>query len=120
YLSDSSDGLVSNPIAGVGESHIGAAMENLQLNGFIAGGVAMAQVTGTTCVIGKSMLLPVRALEAAGGLASVRNILAEDQVLSLKVRRAGYAIRLSHHIIENVNQSRDLKWFLNRHSRWYK
>ncbi len=59
-------------------------------------------------------------LEAIGGLAAVRNLLAEDQVIGVRVRQAGYSIRLSHHIIENVNTSRSFRWFLNRHSRWYK
>ena len=73
-----------------------------------------------TCVVGKSMLMPVRALEAIGGFASVRNLLAEDQVIGVRIRKAGYSIRLSHHVIENVNQARGFTWFLNRHSRWYK
>ena len=64
--------------------------------------------------------MPVRALEAIGGFAGVRNLLAEDQAIGLRVRKAGYAIRLSHHVIDNVNQDRDFYWFLNRHSRWYK
>ena len=34
--------------------------------------------------------------------------------------KAGYSIRLSHHVIENVNRRRGFNWFLNRHSRWYK
>ena len=40
-----------------------------------------AAVCGATCVVGKSMLMPVRALEAIGGFAAVRNVLAEDQVI---------------------------------------
>ena len=120
YLADPAVGLVSNVFAGVEESQIGAVLENLHLNGFIAGGVAAAGALGITCVVGKSMLMPVRVLEAIGGFASVRNLLAEDQVIGLRVRKAGYSIRLSHHVIENVNQSRGFMWFLNRHSRWYK
>ncbi|HWE39718.1 MAG TPA: glycosyltransferase [Isosphaeraceae bacterium] len=120
YLADPGVGLVSNVFAGVDEEHFGAALENLQLNGFIAGGVAMASVVGATCVVGKSMLMPYRALEAIGGFAAVRNLLAEDQAIGVKVRKAGYAIRLSHHVIDNVNQARGFRWFLNRHSRWYK
>lgn len=120
YLADPSVGLVTNLFAGIDELHAGAALENLHLNGFIAGGFAAATVTGATCVVGKSMLMPVRVLEAVGGLGSVRNVLAEDQVIGLKVRKAGYAIRLSHHVIGNVNSARTLRWFLNRHSRWYK
>jgi ceramide glucosyltransferase len=120
YLAEPGVGLVSNLFTGVGESHPSAVMENLQLNGFIAAGVAMASVCRATCVVGKSMLMPVRALEAIGGFAAVRNVLAEDQVIGIRVRQAGYSIRLSHHVVENVNRRRSLRWFLNRHSRWYK
>ena len=66
------------------------------------------------------MLMPVAALEAIGGFAAVRNLLAEDQAIGVRVRQAGYSIRLSHHVIDNVNSRRSFQWFLNRHSRWYK
>jgi len=120
YLAEPGVGLVSNLFAGVGEQYGGAVLENLQLNGFVAGGVALADLTGVTCVVGKSMLMPVQALTAAGGFAGVRNLLAEDQALGVRIRKAGYTIRLSHHVIENVNHVRGFRWFLNRHSRWYK
>ncbi len=108
YLADPGVGLVTNLFAGVGEEHSGAALENLQLNGIIAGGVAAASTLGITCVVGKSMLMPVRVLEAIGGFAAVRNLLAEDQAIGIRVRKAGYAIRLSHHVIDNVNQRSEL------------
>lgn len=120
FLADRSVGLVTNIFAGVEETGPGGALENLQLNGFIAGGIACAKVTNQTCVVGKSMLMTRRALDAIGGFAAVRNLLAEDQVIGMKVRRAGYRIVLSPHIIDNVNHERGLRWFLNRHSRWYK
>lgn len=119
-LADPGVGLVSNLFAGTGEEHFGAAIENLHLNGYIAGGVAAASALGITCVVGKSMLMPVRALEAAGGLAGVRNLLAEDQVLGVRIRKAGYSVVLSRHVVDNLNETRSLRWFLNRHSRWYK
>ena len=120
HLADPSVGLVSNLFVGVGEKTIGAAMENLQLNGFIAGGVASASALGITCVVGKSMLMPVHVHEAIGGFAGVRNLLAEDQVIGVRVRKAGYSVRLSRHVVENVNETRSVGWFLNRHSRWFK
>jgi ceramide glucosyltransferase len=120
YLAEPGVGLVTNMFAGVSEEATGAILENLQLNGYIAGGLALAALMRITCVVGKSMLMPVRVLEAIGGFAGVRNMLAEDQVIGLRVRKAGYAIRLSHHVISNVNQGRGIRWFLNRHSRWFK
>jgi ceramide glucosyltransferase len=120
YLAEPGVGLVTNLFTGVGASHSGAVMENLQLNGFIAGGMALASVMRVTCVVGKSMLMPVKVLESIGGFTRVRNLLAEDQVIGVLVRKAGYSIRLSHHVIDNVNVRRGFNWFLNRHSRWYK
>jgi ceramide glucosyltransferase len=120
YLADPSVGIVTNVFAGVGERRFAAVVENFQLNGFIAASLCGAFALRLTCVVGKSMLMPVRALEAIGGLAAVRNLLAEDQAIAVKVRKAGYALRLSHHVVENVNEDRDLRWFLNRHSRWLK
>jgi len=120
YLADPKVGLVTNVFTGMGESYLGATLENLQLNGFIAGNIATASCLGITCVVGKSMMMPAKVLAEIGGLSSVRNLLAEDQAIGMKVRKAGYAIRLSHHVIENVNRDRDLYWFLNRHSRWFK
>jgi ceramide glucosyltransferase len=120
YFAEPGVGMVSNLFAGVGEEHAGAAMENLQLNGFISGAMATAAVCRATCVCGKSMMLTGQVLDAIGGFAAVRNILAEDQTMAIRVRQAGYSIRLSHHVVENVNRQRYLRWFLSRHSRWYK
>ncbi len=120
YLAEPGVGLVTNLFAGVGDAYSGATMENLQLNGYIAAGMALASVMRVTCVVGKSMLMPVKVMEAIGGFARVRNLLAEDQVIGVLVRKAGYSIRLSHHVIDNVNRRRGFNWFLNRHSRWYK
>ena len=111
---------MSNLFAGVGEIQIAAIMENLHLNGYIAGGVSMASVLGVTCVVGKSMLMPVEVLDKIGGFRAVRNLLAEDQVMGALIRKAGYKVRLSHHVVENVNRRRGYRWFLNRHSRWHK
>ena len=120
HLADPSVGLVTNLFVGVGEEHPAAAMENLQINGYIAGGMALASMLGVTCVVGKSMMLRASVLHAIGGFASVRNLLAEDQVMGMLVRKAGYSIRLSHHVVDNVNRRRGFTWFLNRHSRWFK
>ena len=104
YLKDPGVGLVTNLFAGVGEVHPAAVMENLQLNGFIAAGVAAASVFRATCVVGKSMLLPVKVLQAIGGFAAVRNVLAEDQVIG----SAGSAGRLLDPIEPSRGRKREL------------
>ncbi len=120
HLQDPKVGLVSNLFVGTGDVTAGAAFDNLQVNGFVAGNVALASILNITCVIGKSMLMPVRVLDEIGGFGSVRNFLGEDQLIGILVKKAGYSIRLSPHIVENVNQSRSTLGFLSRQSRWYK
>jgi ceramide glucosyltransferase len=120
YLAEPGVGLVTNLFTGVDEVQTGAVLENLQLNGFIAAGVTLGAFLRVPCVVGKSMLIPARVLQEVGGFAGVRNLLAEDQAIALRVRKAGYTIRLSHHVISNVNRQRSFRWFLNRHSRWFK
>ena len=45
------------------------------------------------CVVGKSILVSRRALEAIGGIGVLRDYLAEDFLLGRAVRREGFAWR---------------------------
>src|SRR5262249_6092177 len=83
YLAEPGVGLVTNLFTGVDEVQAGAVLENLQLNGYIAGGVALGALFRIPCVVGKSMLMPVRVLQEVGGFAGVRNLLAEDQAIAI-------------------------------------
>ena len=104
YLAEPGVGLVSNLFAGVGEvARRGGHGEPPAQRLHRRRRGRRRPCCRVTCVVGKSMLMPVAALEAIGGFAAVRNVLAEDQVIGVRVRQAGYSIRLSHHVIENVN-----------------
>ncbi|MCA9523154.1 MAG: glycosyltransferase [Myxococcales bacterium] len=117
--SDSEVGLVTNLIAGIGEETLGATLENLHLNGTIAGSVAASQELGDhTLVIGKSMMFRRSVLEAIGGLESVATILAEDYVIGRMFRQAGYKVRIADGLIRNVNQATTVKRFFDRQLRW--
>ncbi|MCK9418384.1 MAG: ceramide glucosyltransferase [Nitrospirae bacterium] len=114
-------GLVSNPIHGVGGRSLGALFENLHLNSFIMGSVSfLDRFLGMPCVIGKSMLMKKNDLEALGGLAAFKDILAEDFIIGREMQRAGKKVVLSNYLISNVNEYWDIKRFLNRHTRWGK
>ena len=67
YLAEPGVGLVTNLFAGVGEEHFGAALENLHLNGYIAGGVAAATVLGITCPAAGASASICGARPASGG-----------------------------------------------------
>ncbi|MBF0557833.1 MAG: glycosyltransferase [Nitrospirae bacterium] len=114
-------GLVSNIIKGVGGRSLGAIFENLHLNSFIVGSVCfLHSFLKLPCVIGKSMLMSKKDLEAIGGLRSVKDILAEDYVIGERMHKAGKKVVLSNYMISNVNEYWGFKRFLNRHTRWGK
>lgn len=110
--------LVHNLLAGVGAKSVGARLENLHMNGWIASSIAFCDAGQNPCVIGKSMLFKKSSLEQVGGFAGVRDILAEDYILGERFTRAGFKVVLSPHVLPVVSGSRDLSVFWNRHVRW--
>ncbi len=114
-------GLVSNVIKGVGCSSIGSIFENLHLNSFIIGSVCfLDRFLKMPCVIGKSMLMRKKDLEAIGGFMAVKDVLAEDYVIGERIHKMGRKVVLSNYAIKNVNEYWSIKRFLNRHTRWGK
>lgn len=113
--------LLSSMVVGVGERSAGAAMENLQLSAMIAPSTCFAlHYFGVTCVIGKSMLFRRSALDAVGGLAVVKDVLAEDYLLGRLFEKAGEKVLLSTTVAENVNHAVSVDRFMSRHARWLK
>ncbi len=118
---DKSVGLVTATIRGTGEQTIASAMENLHLNTFVTPNVFAADtLTGIPIVIGKSILITRTLLERFGGFRAFKDYLAEDYLLGLKVKQAGYKNKCVSVFVDNINQNWSLKHFLNRHTRWAK
>jgi len=119
-LEDPEVGLVTHLIAGVGERHIGALLENLHLAGGVAPAIAAAKrIAGRDVVMGKSMALRRADLAALGGLEPVKDVLAEDYLLGLAVSRVlGKRVEIASLPIENVNRERTLSKFAARCRRW--
>src|SRR5512133_3397827 len=85
-LEDERVGLVTHAIVGVGEARVGSLMDHLHLAGCIAPGVVAAKrLARRDIVVGKSMALRRRDLDRMGGFATVKDVLAEDYVMGLRV-----------------------------------
>jgi ceramide glucosyltransferase len=113
--------LLSSLVTGIGERSLGAAMENLQLTAYVAPACCAAWVIGgVPCVIGKSMLFRKSELRALGGLALVKDSLAEDWLIGQTYAEAGKKVILSATPIRNVNVDMRTERSLKRHARWLK
>jgi ceramide glucosyltransferase len=113
--------LIGSLVVGVGEQSAPATLENLQLTAFTAPGLCIAkELADITCVLGKAMLFSRKELETLGGLAAVKDVLAEDFVLCQLYQDAGKTLVLAADPVLNVNQSTRWPQFFARHSRWMK
>jgi ceramide glucosyltransferase len=108
-------------IAARGERSLGAVLDNIQITSFTTPGICLAdRLVGITCVLGKSMLFRRSELESLGGLALVKDVLAEDYVLGQTYAQAGKRVALSSLAVDNINVAAPVSRFLSRHSRWLK
>jgi len=111
-------GMVTNLFAGTRERTLGAAIENVQLNGFVAAGSALPTLTGDAAVIGKSTLFSKTALDRLGGLTRLSCVLAEDFVLGKMFQNAGQRVVIAPTVLESPNRDRSLPTAFSRHLRW--
>jgi ceramide glucosyltransferase len=111
-------GLITNLFAGTGEDTLGAAIENVQLSGFIAAGNALPTLLGDALLVGKSTLFSRRRLERLGGLRRLSDVLAEDFVMGKTFAHAGERVLLAPTVLENVTRSMSLRAMFGRHLRW--
>lgn len=111
-------GLVTNLFAGVGEESLGAALENVQLSGFCAAGIALPSLLGDAVLVGKSALFSRRRLERLGGLRKLSDVLAEDYVMGKTFAHAGGRIIVAPTVLENVTGAMTLRTMLARELRW--
>jgi ceramide glucosyltransferase len=111
-------GIVTNLFAGSTERTLGAALDNVQLNGFCAAGSALPTLVGDAAIIGKSILLSRSALDKLGGLERLSYVLAEDFVLGKMFQTAGQRIVIAPTVLKTSNGDLSLSSAFARHLRW--
>jgi ceramide glucosyltransferase len=113
-------GCVSNLFVASGAQNFGGVIESLHLLTFVAPGAALAAAAGVPCVVGKSMVISRRALEAIGGFEAFRHVLAEDQAIGVATKNAGFEVVVSPVVVKNVVVRRTIRRALDRQIRWNK
>ncbi len=120
HLEDPGVGLVTHPVAGVGERSLGALLDNLHLSaGIGAGTVAAKCATGKDLVVGKSMAMRRRDVEALGGFEVFKDVLAEDWLAGKLVPATlGKRVVVARRPVRNVTRDRSVSDFVARYVRW--
>ncbi|MGZ8797278.1 MAG: glycosyltransferase [Thermoanaerobaculia bacterium] len=119
-FTDRKVGCVSNLFIASGARDIGAVLESLHVLMFVAPGTALAATARVPCVVGKSMAISRRALQAIGGFETFIRVLAEDQAIGLAVKKAGFRLIVSPVVVNNVVVKRTVQRALDRQIRWNK
>jgi len=112
-------GLVSHLFLARGATGIASRIETLYLNGCLQGGTALLSgALRIPCVVGKSILVSRRALDAVEGIEALRGHLAEDFLLGRSVRRAGFSVALSADFVDTSEVKKSARAVWARHRRW--
>jgi len=118
-LRDPGVGLVTSLIRGVGGKRLGAHLENLHLNSFVAAGtIAVNHLSRIPVSIGKSMAFRRATLERLGGFGTFANYLLEDGLIGRQIRNLGLQTVIGVDTVDNINTAWTVRDFLARHYRW--
>jgi ceramide glucosyltransferase len=119
-LEDERVGLVTNPISCEGEERLGSLMDHLHLVSWVTPAmVAAKRLRIRDIVVGKSMAMRRRDLEAMGGFEAVQNVLAEDYVMGRMVSAVlGKRVAVARTPVRNVSRRRSVRDFSGRYQRW--
>jgi ceramide glucosyltransferase len=112
--------LATHPVAGIGERSAGALFDNMTMCGSVAPGiVSTKRIAGKDLVVGKSMALRRRDLEAMGGFERLKDVLAEDFLSGrIVTQELGKLVALVPQPVFNVSRSQSVKAFWSRYLRW--
>jgi len=112
-------GLVWALFRGTHARGLGGALESLQLNVAVMGGVSgLMHMLKIPCAVGKSMLVDREDLEGIGGFPFLGRFLAEDHVCAEELAARGRPVVVAGCLIDNVLGRRTLREFAARHLRW--
>jgi ceramide glucosyltransferase len=124
HLADPSVGLVTHPVAGLGDEQygvrVGSVLDSLHTTGAITPQLTAAKVLcKKDYVVGKSMAMRYSDVRALGGFGAVKDVLAEDFVLGRLIPETlGKRVVLARSVVRCVSLRRSTQGFVKRYARW--
>jgi ceramide glucosyltransferase len=110
--------LVHSVLLGCDAQTLGAKLDNLQINSFVAANQIALDAVKHPTVVGKSMLFKKEDLDAIGGWSVVKDTLNEDYAVGRRMDRQGMRVALSPDVLPVREPHRSFAAFANRHIRW--
>lgn len=111
-------GLVYQYCVGLGEESAAAAIENAKLTEFAGVGMIVSRLlAGTDAVMGKGMLLRREALRSMGDFERVRDVLCEDYMTGVELKREGWQLEIGSEPVQVVHTQWSLRQTFQRHAR---
>jgi ceramide glucosyltransferase len=123
-LADDGVGLVTHPIVGQGDdqygARLGSALDAMHISGSITPALTAAKALfGKDYVVGKSMAMRWRDVQALGGFGVVKDVLAEDFVLGRMIpEKLGKRVVLARSVVRCVSLRRSVGGFVKCYARW--
>lgn len=110
---------ITNPVSGTGHRSLGALLDNLHLAASVGlGQVAAKVLADRDLVVGKSMALRRRTLDALGGFHAFRDVLAEDYAIGRAIGPELGRVAVARLPVLNVAVERSVGSFWARYARW--
>ena len=112
-------GAVTCLYAGDPRGKLASELAAMQLNDQFAPSVLVATITGDpSFCFGSTMAVRRTVLDEIGGLAALAPTIADDYMLGALVTKAGYRVRLSRYLVNNIVSEPSIKAMLAHELRW--
>jgi len=113
--------IVFSPVRCQGARTFGSVIEMSYVNFFMSGGILTAwKLLRKRVIVGKSLLIDRKALDAVGGFWYFADVLAEDHLLGEIFIRQGFSVRCNYTWIDTVKEFSTVKNYFDRMNRWAK
>lgn len=111
-------GMVTCVVSGRNQQSLGAWLESVFLNTYLARGMVLADIAGKPCVVGKAMLFQRSVAKRFGGIQTLGCYLAEDYMAGKAIESLGMKVVIASNTVGQFLGEYSVHEFWSRHVRW--